>query len=78
MIVEFMRQGMSPREACVAIIRRIMRTEPKGADLSINFIALDKYGRYGAAGTDKNFEYAVATPGSSRVLPADMVGKPEK
>jgi N4-(beta-N-acetylglucosaminyl)-L-asparaginase len=78
MIVEFMRQGMTPEEACVAIIHRIMRTEPKGAELSINFIALDKYGRYGAAGTDKDFQYAVTTPGSSRVLPSTTVDKIEK
>ena len=47
MIVEFMRQGMTPQEACVAIIHRIMHTEPKGAELSINFIALDKFGHVG-------------------------------
>lgn len=78
MIVEFMRQGMSPEEACLQVIRRIMRTEPKGANLSINFVALDKKGRYGAAGTDGGFKYSVTTSTSSRVLPNPAAGKLER
>jgi isoaspartyl peptidase/L-asparaginase-like protein (Ntn-hydrolase superfamily) len=77
-IVEFMRQGMPPHEACMAVIRRIVRTEPKGANLSINFVALDKQGRYGAAGTDRGFQYSVTTPGSSRVLLNPANGKLEQ
>ena len=78
LIVEFMRQGMSPTEACQQVIRRIMRTEPKGANLSINFVALDKQGRYGAAGTDGGFQYSVTTPASSRVLPNPGIGNLER
>ena len=78
LIVEFMRQGMPPHEACLQAIRRIQRTEPKGASLSINFVALDKHGRYGAAGTDNGFQYSVTTPGSSRVLPNPAIGKLER
>jgi N4-(beta-N-acetylglucosaminyl)-L-asparaginase len=69
LIVEYMRQGLHPREACLETIRRITRVDPKGLDLSINFVALDKRGRYGAAGTDHGFQYSVTTPSSSRVLP---------
>jgi isoaspartyl peptidase/L-asparaginase-like protein (Ntn-hydrolase superfamily) len=78
MIVEFMRQGMSPEEACLQLIRRTMRSEPKGANLSINFVALDKHGRYGAAGTDRGFSYSVTTQASSRVLPNPATGKLER
>lgn len=78
LIVEFMRQGMLPHEACVQAIRRIIRTEPKGANLSINFVALDKHGRYGAAGTDQGFQYSVTTPTSSRVLPNPGIGTLER
>jgi len=67
MIVEFMRQGLSPREAIVKTIQRILQSE-KRDDLHINFVALDKHGRYGAAGTDSNFKYAVATKSQSVVL----------
>ena len=78
LIVEFMRQGMLPHEACLEAIRRIMRIEPKGAALSINFVALDKHGRYGAAGTDRGFEYAVTTQSGSQVLANPALGKLEK
>ena len=74
-IVEFMRQGLAPHEACLEAIRRIMRTEPKNAKLSINFVALDKHGRYGAAGTDRGFQFSVTTPSDSRVLPNPANGK---
>jgi N4-(beta-N-acetylglucosaminyl)-L-asparaginase len=67
MIVEFMRQGLSPHEAIVKTIQRIIESERRD-DLQINFIALDKHGRYGAAGTDGYFKYAVATPLQSVVL----------
>jgi N4-(beta-N-acetylglucosaminyl)-L-asparaginase len=67
MIVEFMRQGLSPQEAIVKEIHRIVASEGRD-DLHINFIALDKNGRYGAAGTDAGFKYAVATPSQSVVL----------
>ena len=67
MIVEFMRQGLSPHEAIVKVIQRIVKSEGRD-DLHINFIALDKHGRHGAAGTDSSFKYAVATPSKSVVL----------
>jgi isoaspartyl peptidase/L-asparaginase-like protein (Ntn-hydrolase superfamily) len=69
MIVEFMRQGLHPTEACRQTIRRIASKEPKGANLSINFVALDKTGRFGGAGTDRGFSFSVTTRSSSRVLP---------
>lgn len=73
MIVEFMRQGLHPQAACERVIQRIARQDPKGFDLSINFIALDKQGRFGAAGTDNNFEFAAARAESSRVLKPVLV-----
>jgi isoaspartyl peptidase/L-asparaginase-like protein (Ntn-hydrolase superfamily) len=68
LVVEYMRQGLHPQDACLETIRRIARQDPKGVDLSINFVALDKQGRFGAAGTGRGFEYAVATASRSTVL----------
>ncbi|MBM4014549.1 MAG: N(4)-(beta-N-acetylglucosaminyl)-L-asparaginase [Planctomycetes bacterium] len=68
LVVELMRQGASPEEACLEAIRRIARKDPRGADLSISFVALDKAGRYGAAGSASGFEYSVTTASASRVL----------
>ncbi len=70
MVVEYMRQGMSPEEACRETVRRITRGERSGTALNINFVALDKYGRYGAAGSGKEFPFSVTTQTSSRVIRA--------
>jgi len=43
--------------------------------LSINFIALDKRGRFGAAGTDAKFQFAVTTAKSSEVLKNPAISK---
>jgi len=66
-VVENMRHGMSPTEACAETIRRIARTDPQGMDLAINFIAIDKHGEFGAAGTQANFPYSVTTPTFSEI-----------
>jgi len=68
LVVEFMRQGMHPQEACLATIRRIAKQEPAGRKLSINFVALDKQGRFGAASSEKGFPFSVTTKSASRVV----------
>jgi isoaspartyl peptidase/L-asparaginase-like protein (Ntn-hydrolase superfamily) len=75
LVVEYMRQGLHPQAACQETIRRIARQDPKGLNLDINFIALDKHGRYGAAGVSKDFEFAVTTPSGSQVLPNPGLNK---
>jgi isoaspartyl peptidase/L-asparaginase-like protein (Ntn-hydrolase superfamily) len=78
MVVEYMRQGLHPEAACQETIRRIARQDPRGLNLDINFIALDKRGRYGAAGVSKDFVFAITTPGNSRVLPGATVKSGER
>jgi len=75
MVVEYMRQGLHPQEACLETIRRIARKDPKRTDLSISFVALDKHGRYGAASSSQGFQYSVTTPSNSQVLTGPGVGK---
>ena len=73
MVVEYMWQGLPPQAACEQTIQRIAKQDPKGLNLSINFVALDRQGRFGAAGTDKNFRFAVASTNDSRVLQPGLV-----
>ena len=69
LVVEYMRQGLHPQAACVKTIERIARLDPLRVDeLFINFIAIDKQGRFGAAGTGAGFQYSVTFPGYSEVL----------
>lgn len=73
LIVEFMRQGMTPQAACEEAVHRIARLDPRGYKLDICFVALDKTGRYGAAASNQKFPFAVATNGKSLVLTVEQV-----
>ena len=74
LVVELMRQGLHPQEACLEVIRRIAKKDPKGMGISVSFVALDKQGRYGAAGSAAGFQYAVTNRKTSTVLKAPGVG----
>ena len=52
-------------------VERINSLDPKGlGDLAINFIAMNKKGEFGAAGTNKGFKYAFASQTESGVKEA--------
>ena len=71
LIVELMRAGASPTEACRMCIERIAEIDPKSiGELDINFVAINKAGEFGAAGTSKGFRYAVTHQEESKVLDA--------
>jgi isoaspartyl peptidase/L-asparaginase-like protein (Ntn-hydrolase superfamily) len=58
LIVEFMRNGMSPQEACEKAIDRIKQKLPNYKDFQIGYIALNKQGETGAYSLHKGFNYA--------------------
>lgn len=70
MIVEFMRQGFNPTDACKEVIKRAAKIDPKGMNLDMFFIALNKKGQYGGAGTKKGFQYAVTHRNHSKIYNA--------
>ncbi|MFY0601983.1 MAG: N(4)-(beta-N-acetylglucosaminyl)-L-asparaginase [Cyclobacteriaceae bacterium] len=59
MVVEAMRNGKSPQEACELIVDRIINKHPDVEDLQVGFVALDKHGNFGAFSIHKGFSYAV-------------------
>ena len=68
MIVEEMRHGATPQKAIENVIQRIVKKDPLNAeDLAINFVAINKKGETGAAGTSKGFSYAITNPSLSEV-----------
>jgi len=73
LVVEFMRQGLDPQRACEEAVHRIAHLDPRGYELSICFIALDKQGRYGAAASNQRFPFAVATAAGSELLHVERV-----
>lgn len=61
LVVELMRQGYEPEEACKAAVERIIKKEPKYKDLQVGFLALRKDGTIGGYAIHKGFNYALMT-----------------
>lgn len=60
LVVELMRQGRSPEDACREAVERILKKSPERAkQLQVGFLALSKSGEYGAYCLQKGFTYAV-------------------
>lgn len=59
LVVELMRQGHSPQEACQLAVERILKKNPaKAKEVQVGFLALNKNGEYGAYCLQKGFTYA--------------------
>lgn len=60
LVVELMRQGNSPQEACELAVKRIVKNQPeKSKEIQVGFLAINKNGEYGAYALQKGFTYAV-------------------
>ncbi len=73
LVVELMRQGKSPEEACKLAVQRLVNINPeKAKTFQVGFIALNKKGQYGAFAVQPGFSYAVTTNDSEAiVIPSD-------
>ncbi|MBN9379962.1 MAG: N(4)-(beta-N-acetylglucosaminyl)-L-asparaginase [Chitinophagaceae bacterium] len=59
-VVELMRQGMTPEQACKAAVERIIRIKgEKAKEIQVAFLALNKKGETGAFAIQKGFSYAL-------------------
>jgi N4-(beta-N-acetylglucosaminyl)-L-asparaginase len=59
LIVELMRQGMSPDDACREGVARIIRKNPEWRDVQVGYLAMDRQGRIGSFAIQPGFQYAV-------------------
>ena len=73
LVVELMRQGRSPREACREAVSRIMkRNATHDPDFQVGFLAIHKAGEVGAFAVQKGFSYAVCDANSqTRILQSE-------
>jgi N4-(beta-N-acetylglucosaminyl)-L-asparaginase len=70
-VVELMRQGLSPEEACKKAIERIIKIKKeKAKEIQVAFIALDKKGQAGAFAIQKGFSYALRDGKNEKLIPA--------
>ncbi|MFD2202439.1 N(4)-(beta-N-acetylglucosaminyl)-L-asparaginase [Shivajiella indica] len=71
LIVELMRQGRSPQEACEEAVRRLIAKNAKDIkDIQAGFLAINKEGEYGAFAVQKGFTYARHYNGGKDLLTA--------
>lgn len=79
LVVELMRQGYTPQEACEEAVKRIhknfIKQKRSVKDTQIGFIALNKYGETGAFCLQKGFNYAVHTNQENILIDADYLIK---
>jgi isoaspartyl peptidase/L-asparaginase-like protein (Ntn-hydrolase superfamily) len=59
LVVELMRQGRSPQEACMEMVERVVKKNPNAPGLQVGFIALNAFGAIGAYAIQPGFTYAV-------------------
>ena len=71
LVVELMRQGMSPEAACKKAVERMIRLKKdKVKGLQVGFIALNKKGQFGGYAIQKGFSYCVQSNEGSKVYQA--------
>ncbi len=69
LVVELMRQGHSPEEACKEAVMRIIKKKPETAkNIQVGFLALNKKGEYGAYAIQKGFSFAVCNADNQDLL----------
>jgi isoaspartyl peptidase/L-asparaginase-like protein (Ntn-hydrolase superfamily) len=61
LVVELIRNGYSPDEACVEAVKRIVNKIPDFGKHQIGYLAIDREGRIGSFSLQTGFEYAVHT-----------------
>ncbi len=81
LIVEAIRAGKTPQEACELAVKRVHAAAVRRGvhPARVAFLALDPKGRVGASCTPQtNFEYAVARPGKVELLKAPEIAADQK
>jgi N4-(beta-N-acetylglucosaminyl)-L-asparaginase len=74
LVVELMRQGLSPEKACYEAVQRIIKRKPdKAKDLQVGFLALNKKGESGAYALQKGFSYAYTDRQSNNMKDSQSV-----
>ena len=63
LIVELMRRGLSPDDACREAVARVQSRTPEPEDLQVGFLALNRNGEIGACSVRPGFQFAVHAAG---------------
>ena len=70
LVVELMRQGASPAEACLEATQRIAAGRCPSTDLQVGYLAMDNQGRAGAHAIHGGFNYARSVGDQTELIDA--------
>ena len=70
MVVELMRHGYTPLDACKEVVNRIIKKHSDLSNLQCGFIAIDKKGNVGAYSVYAGFNYALKTSTEDKMVDA--------
>lgn len=76
LIVELMRQGWSPQQACQEAIERIVSKNTRHKDFQVAYIAVNKKGEVGSFSIHQWFSYRLYQDGQHRNIQSDFRIKP--
>lgn len=68
MVVELMRHGRTPQQACEEIVNRIAKKFENWKNIQVGFIALNKAGQIGAFAIQSGFSYAHHSAGKNQLI----------
>jgi N4-(beta-N-acetylglucosaminyl)-L-asparaginase len=69
-VVESMRRGASPEEACYDIVQRILRKHPGVEGMQVGFLAMNMQGEYGGYSVYNGFNYALRSKDRNEMVDA--------
>lgn len=75
LIVELMRNGKTPQQACEEAINRIAKKQSDYKTFQLAYLAMNKSGEVGAYALQKGFQYAVAVDGENKLHDSDYLCK---
>ncbi len=74
-VLEAMRRGAHPQEACMEVLERILRKQGSEQEIQVAFIAIDAQGHYGAGSILPGFEYALQSESLAELYQAEHLKK---
>ncbi len=68
LVVEMMRRGATPAEACEEAVRRVMKKHDNWREFQVGFLAVNKAGDTGAFALQEGFSYALHKEGKGELV----------
>jgi N4-(beta-N-acetylglucosaminyl)-L-asparaginase len=68
LVVELMRQGRTPQQACEEAVGRIVKRYPNYREFQVGYLATNRNGDVGAFAIQKGFAYTLTREGKTSVV----------